>query len=70
MNRRDDELLAKQMRAVSPPRDDVGLALLAVFAAGLTLGAMLFAGNHEPVAPHDAMAVMSLSNDAPASMNR
>lgn len=73
MNRRDDELLAKQMRAISPPRNDVGFALLAVFAAGIALGAVLFAGAREPVAPHDAMAslaAISFSNDAPANMNR
>jgi hypothetical protein len=70
MNRRDDELLAKQMRAISPPRNDVGLALLAVFAAGLMLGAVLFAGHREPVAPHDALAAISFSNDAPGHINR
>ena len=75
MDRRDDELLAKQMRAISPPRNDVGLALLAVFAAGLMVGAVLFTGHREPVAPHDAMAAISssamlLPNDAPGQMNR
>lgn len=70
MNRRDDELLAKQMRTISPPRNDVSLALLAVFAAGLMLGAVLFAGPSEPVAPHDAMAAMSFSNDAPSNANQ
>ena len=71
MNRRDDELLAKQMRAISPPRNHVSLALLAVFAAGVMLGAVLFAGHSEPVAPHDAMAAMSFSsNDAPSQVNQ
>ena len=72
MNRRDDELLAKQMRAISPPRNDVGFALLAVFVAGLMLGAVMFAGHREPVAPHDAMAsLMSFSNnDASDHINR
>jgi hypothetical protein len=60
MNRRDNELLAKQMRAISPPRNDVGLALLAVFVAGLVVGAMLFANQTEPAAPHDVLAAMSL----------
>lgn len=69
MNRRDDELLAKQMRAISPPRNDVGVAMLAVFAAGLIIGAVLFAGHREPVAPHDAMASMSPPG-APATLNR
>ena len=67
MNRRDDELLAKQMRAISPPRNDDGLTLLAVFAAGLMIGAVLFTGHREPVAPHDATAAMFL-NDAPGHM--
>ena len=70
MNRRDDELLAKQMRAISPPRNDVGLALLVVFAAGLMLGAVLFAGHREPVAPHDAVAALSSLNDAPGNMKQ
>jgi hypothetical protein len=70
VNRRDDELLAKQMRAISPPRNDVGFALLAVFTAGLMLGAVLFAGHHEPVAPHDAMAAISFPNDASTPINR
>ena len=65
MDRHDDELLAKQMRAISPPRNDVGLALLAVFAAGLMLGAVLFAGPREPVPPHDAMAAISAAISFP-----
>jgi hypothetical protein len=59
MDRRDDELLAKQMRAISPPRNDVGLALLAVFIAGLFAGAMLFANRTGPAASYDVMAAMS-----------
>lgn len=60
MDQRDDELLAKQMRAISPPRNDVGLALLAVFVAGLFVGAVLFANRTGPPASHhDVMAEMS-----------
>ena len=62
MDRRDDELLARQMRAISPPRNDVGLAMLAVFIAGLMVGAMLFANRTEPVAPHDAMAALAATS--------
>jgi hypothetical protein len=70
MDRRDDELLAKQMRAISPPRNDVGFALLGVFVAGLMLGAVLFAGARQPAVPHDAMAAISLGNDAVGHFNR
>lgn len=75
MDRRDDELLAKQMQAIGPPRNDVGLALLAVFVAGLMIGAVLFAGHREPAAAHDTMAAisssaMSLPNDMPGHMKQ
>lgn len=65
MDRRDDELLAKQMRAISPAHNDVGLALLAVFVAGLVVGALLFATRTEPAAPHDIVAAISPSTGAP-----
>ena len=66
MNRRDDELLAKQMRWISPPRNDFGLALAAVFIAGLVLGAVLFAQPRPQTAPHDAMAALSLPQEGSA----
>jgi hypothetical protein len=61
MNRRDEELLDKQLRSIAPPRNDavVGLVGVAVFIAGLTLGAYL-AGPSETPAPHDALAALSL----------
>lgn len=70
MDRRDQELLDKQLRTISPPRNDGLLGLLgaAVFVAGLVLGASLFAPPKQPVAPHDAMASMSLG--APSTVDR
>jgi hypothetical protein len=60
MNRRDDELLAKQLRSIDPPHNDavLGFVGVAVFIIGLTLGAYL-AGPGENRAPHDAMAALS-----------
>jgi hypothetical protein len=46
MDQRDQELLDKQLRSVSPsPRNDgvMILAIVAVFFAGITLGGILFA---------------------------
>ena len=45
MNRREEELLAKQMRSVAPPRNDglVGLIVAAVFFIGFILGGSFFA---------------------------
>lgn len=51
MNRRDQELLDKQLHALSvPPRSDgvLMLGILAVFFAGLTLGGFLYAYTSEP----------------------
>lgn len=51
MNRRDQELLDKQMHAIYvPPRNDgvLMLAAVAVFLAGITLGSFLFAYTSEP----------------------
>lgn len=51
MNRRDQELLDKQLHAIYvPPRNDgvLMLAVVAVFLAGITLGSFLFAYTSEP----------------------
>lgn len=51
MNRRDQELLDKQLHAIYvPPRNDgvLTLALLAVFFAGIALGGFLYAYTSEP----------------------
>ncbi len=66
MNRRDEELLDKQMRRFSPaPRRDgtMMLALVAVFLAGMTVGAFGFAYRSDPIriATNSALA----TNEAP-----
>ena len=51
MEQRDWELLDKQMRGLSPPRDNpiIVLTVVAVFFAGMTLGSFLFPRQGEPV---------------------
>jgi len=72
MDRRDDELLARQLRGVAPPRNDglVGLTVVTVFFAGLSLGAYVFAPHQDAPVPHDAVAVMSVPGDSPATVQR
>jgi hypothetical protein len=43
MNRRDQELLDKQMRSLTPPRHEgvIALMLAAMFLVGMTLGSVL-----------------------------
>jgi len=70
MDRRDEELLDKQLRSITPPRNDAvfGLVGVAVFVVGLTLGAYLAAPQGETPAPHDALAALSLG--APPTAQR
>ena len=60
MEQRDWELLDKQMRGLSPPRNDaiMVLTLVAVFFAGMTLGGLLFPREGGPmqIASSDATA--------------
>ena len=51
MDRRDQELLDKQMRRLTPPRHDgvIALMLAAMFLVGMTLGGVLSAHKTEPV---------------------
>ena len=51
MEQRDWELLDKQMRGLSPPRNDaiMVLTLVAVFFAGMALGNLLFPREGEPM---------------------
>jgi len=75
MNRRDQELLDKQLWGMSPappPRygGTLGLAIVVAFFGGLAVGGMLFAqkSNQPQTATHDAMLTLSLMNSAPVDM--
>jgi hypothetical protein len=67
MDRRDHELLDKQLRQLNPsPRSDgvLILAMLAVFCTGMALGGFLFAYKSEPIqiALNDAPPAIVLPN--------
>ena len=49
MDRRDQELFDKQMRRLSPPRNDGAIAVMfaAMFLVGMALGGGLSAHEHE-----------------------
>jgi hypothetical protein len=51
MDRRDQELLDKQMRRLTPPRNDgvIAMMLAAMFLVGMTLGSVLSAHKTEPI---------------------
>jgi hypothetical protein len=51
MNRRDQELLDKQMRRFTPRRNDGVMAVLlaAVFLVGMTLGSVLSEPKTQPI---------------------
>ena len=51
MDRRDQELLDKQMRRLGPPRNDgvIAVMLAAMFLVGMTLGSVLSTHQSEPV---------------------
>jgi hypothetical protein len=54
MNRRDQELLHRQMRRFQPPLRRDGLivvALVAAFLAGMTAGGVFSFGSHSPAQP-------------------
>ena len=50
MDRRDQELLDKQMRMLTPPRNDGAIAVMvaAMFLIGMTVGSLLSAHQSEP----------------------
>ena len=50
MDRRDQELLDKQMRRLSPPRNDgvIVVLLATIFLVGMTLGGVLSEHETEP----------------------
>jgi hypothetical protein len=51
MDRRDQELLDKQMRRLTPPRNDgvIAVLLAAMLLVGMTLGSVLSAHQTEPI---------------------
>jgi hypothetical protein len=51
MDRRDQELLDKQMRRLTPPRNEVVIAVLlaSMFLVGMTLGGVLSTHESEPI---------------------
>ena len=51
MDRRDQELLDKQMRRLTPPRNEgvIAVMLAAMFLVGMTLGNVLSPHKSEPV---------------------
>jgi hypothetical protein len=52
MDRRDQELLDKQMRRLVPPRNDGAIAVMlaaAMFLVGMALGSVLSAHQSEPI---------------------
>ena len=51
MDRRDRELLDKQMRRLTPPRNDgvIAVMLAAMFLVGMALGGVLSAHQSEPI---------------------
>jgi hypothetical protein len=69
MDRHDEELLAKQMRSIEPPRNDglVGLMVAAVFFFGFVLGGSFFAPRTIVPPSHDAAAYASV---APTTFQR
>ena len=74
MDRRDQELLDKQLWGVSPnpPRngDIIGVAFVAVFLAGIAIGEILFAHDSKQIqiASHDGAAAISFLNVVPPTM--
>jgi hypothetical protein len=51
MDRRDQELLDKEMRRLTPPRNDGVIAVLfiAMFLVGMTVGSVLSEPKTEPI---------------------
>jgi hypothetical protein len=66
MNRRDTELLDRQLSRLSPPRNDgiLGLAVLVVFCIGIAVGGVLFA-QHGSRSTASDMAAMTWLSDNP-----
>jgi hypothetical protein len=71
MDHRDQELLDRQLRKVTPPRHDaiLALAIVAMFFAGFTLGGMLVAQEDQPlrIAANDGGAAAPLFGAPPTT---
>lgn len=73
MDRRDQELLDKQLWSVNPaaPRSGgtLGLTFVAAFLGGLFIGGFLFAhkSNQTQTMSHDAIIAFSLLNSSPTT---
>lgn len=67
MNRRDIELLDKQLRGLNPPRNDglIALTTVIVFCVGIAVGGALFADHDEAAAPNDIAVATSLGEQVP-----
>ena len=69
MDQRDQDLLDKQLRGLSPPRNDgiMILMVVAMFFAGMTFGGILFTHQSVPMrtASNDLTAAISLPNVGP-----
>ena len=74
MDYRDQELLDRQLRKVTPPRHDgiLALAIVAMFFAGMTLGGMLVAQEDQPlrIAANDGAPIAALFNGTPPTTPR
>ena len=73
MNQREQELLDKQLWGCSsrPPRNEVGLVVVAEFSVGMAVGAILFTHDSKlkQIASNDAgTAISSLLNGLPPTM--
>jgi hypothetical protein len=68
MNRHDQELLATQMRTISPPASEgvAGVMIATAFCVGVVLGGVLFAyhGDRTHIDPQ-LLAALSPPNGAP-----
>jgi hypothetical protein len=72
MDQRDQELLDKQLRGLSPPRRNDGIIILmvvVVFFAGMTFGDVLFTHQSVPMrtASNDLTAAIFLPNGGTGS---
>jgi hypothetical protein len=70
MDRRDQELLEKQLRQLNPPPRHDGMAILvlvAVLLAGIALGGIWFGHPHEPMRIASAGTTATLGGGAPVA---